>query len=136
MLSMGEETQVIIKWRNMAKDFWYGLLSGIFGLAVSILTVATILRFDWKDKESVIIIATQGIIGLVIIFVTHSNKIKREERMEIDKKIDSKADIKDIEKIQCQIDVMHQTIEHVAKSQEKERVTIEKIYDLLLKDRD
>jgi len=135
MLSMDKQTQ-IIKWRNMARDFWYGLLSGIFGLAVSILTVATILRFDWKDKESVIIIATQGIIGLVVIFVTHSNKIKREERMEIDKKIDLKADFKEIEKIQCQIDMMHQTIEHVAKSQEEEHATIDKIYDLLLKARD
>lgn len=132
---MDKQTQVIIKWRNMAKDFWYGLLAALFGAAIGMLAVATILRFDWKDKESVIIIATQGIIGLVVIFVTHSNKIKREERMEIDKKIDLKADIKDIEKIQCQIDVMHQTVEHVAKSQEEEHATIDKIYDLLLKDR-
>lgn len=132
---MDEKKEVIIKWRNMARDFWYGLLAALFGAAIGMLAVATILRFDWKDKESVIIIATQGIIGLVIIFVTHSNKIKREERMEIDKMIGLKADVKDIEKLQCQIDIMHQTIEHVAKSQEEEHATVDKIYDLLLKDR-
>jgi hypothetical protein len=132
---LGKEEKVLMykNWRNMAREFWYGLLSSLFGAAIGVVVIAVLLKFGWENREGVLILGTQGVIALTIIFVKNSNRMKKEDLRDIDFKIEKKADRKDIEKLQCQIDIMHQTIEHVAKSQEEEHATIDKIYDILIR---
>jgi hypothetical protein len=120
-------------WRNMAREFWHGLLSSLFGAAIGVIIIALLFKIGWSNKEGVLLLGTQGIIALTIIFVKNSNRMKHEELKEINCKIERKADYKDIEKLQCQVDTIHQTIEHVAKRQEEEHATIGKIYDILIR---
>jgi len=121
----------------MARDFWHGLLAGLFGAAIGIIVVAAILKLKWDHREAIVILATQGIVALTVIFVRHSNKIKKEERMEIEAKFEafnkSKAGIEEITRIECLLDVYNENLKHNSQCIEEMHTTIDNVYQFLIK---
>jgi D-arabinose 1-dehydrogenase-like Zn-dependent alcohol dehydrogenase len=117
----------------MAKSFYQSILTWFAGAAIGFILTCLVFKIGWADKERVLILGYGGLASVAILYVKFSSQIKKREMEMINDVLKGKADSKDIEKVQCQIDMIHQTVELVAKSQEEEHTTIDKIYDLLLK---
>lgn len=119
----------------MAKSFWQSILTWFAGCAVGLILTALVFKIGWQNKEQILVLGYGALGSIAILYVKFSAQLNKREREMINEAINKKADAKDIERVQCQIDIMHQTLEHIAKSQEEEHTTIDNIYNLLLKNR-
>jgi hypothetical protein len=117
----------------MARSFLQSILAWFAGTAVALIMTSLIFKIGWQDKERVLIMGYGGLCSIVILYVKFTSQIKKKEMEIIEDKLKQKADVKDLEKFKCQIDVMHETLDYVAKNQEEAHATIDNIYNLLLR---
>jgi len=117
----------------MGRYFWQPILGWVSGFVLCIIITSVVLKLGWKSPYEVLLWG-YATIGSVSVFAwTQFAVRKKEDRMELEEKLSKKADVKDIDNLKCQIDIMHQTVEHIAQSQQEEHATIDNIYNLMLK---
>ena len=117
----------------MARSFWQGILAYVAGAAIGFILVSIFLKIGWENKERVLIMGYGGLTTVVIFYITFSSQIKQKEIAVIDEKINKKADLKELEKIDCKVETMRENIEYMVETQKETHATVENIYQYLLK---
>jgi hypothetical protein len=116
----------------MARSFFQSILTWFAGCAIGVILTSIIFKLGWADKERILVLGYGALLSVVVFYTKFTSQIKRQEMLSIDEKFSKKADSKDIEKVQCQIDIMHQTLDFMVKNQEEEHATVDNIYALLI----
>ena len=109
-----------------------GLLAFIGGCSIAAILITLVFKLDWNSKEHILIVGYGGLASVSVLIYTTSSSMKKREMDEINDKFKEKADVKDIEKIECQIGLINENVKNVADGQEKAHNTIGEIYKLLL----
>jgi hypothetical protein len=120
----------------MARSFWQSILTWFAGCVIGIILTSIILKIGWDSKEHILILGYGGLTSIVIFYVKFTSQIKKKELDLIDQRFKEfeidKADLKDVEKVQVQINSVHQTLSMLANEQAEAHATIDNIYNLLI----
>jgi hypothetical protein len=117
----------------MSRAFWQGMLFYVVGAVIASISIAFVLRIGWDDKEK-IVIAGWGVLAAALGFLyKFLNQISKEEKAELHKKIESKADEKDMVNLKSQMNMMLSNLEFMRDTQAEMHATVENIHNILLK---
>ena len=117
----------------MVRYFWQPILGWFTGLAFCTIITSITLKIGWKNPYEILLWG-YATIGSVSVFAwTQFSMKKKEDRKEMEKILSKKADVKDIETINCKIDLIHRSIDNMSNSQEEQHATVDNIYNLLIK---
>jgi hypothetical protein len=117
----------------MARYFWGPILGWFTGLALCVIITSVALKIGWKNPYEILLWGYATIGSISVFAWTQFSMRRKEDKMELDNILAKKADVKDIENINCKIDLIHQTLDHISNNQEEQHATIDNIYNLLLK---
>jgi uncharacterized coiled-coil protein SlyX len=116
----------------MARSFWQSILTWFAGCAIGVILTSIIFKIGWDSKEHILILGYGGLTSIVVFYVKFTSQIKKKELDLIESKFKEKADSIEVEKVQVQINSMHQTLNFMVTEQQKVSSKMDNIYDLLL----
>jgi len=117
----------------VSRSLFQGMLAYICGSVIAFILLSIIYKIGWADKEKILILGYGGIFSIAIMYGKFSGQMKKEELKEINDKIDRKADTIRVDTLECKVDLLHQSIDHVANGQDELHATVDNIYNLLIK---
>ena len=105
------------------------------GLAIAFIITSVVFRIGWQNKEEVLLWGYAVLSSASIFSWGVFSNMKKGEKKELDDKLKEKANISDIESLNCQMRMFHETLELIAKSQEEVHSTVDSIWGNLMNKR-
>jgi hypothetical protein len=116
----------------MVRYFWQPILGWFGGIAICFVITSFGLRIGWKNPSELLIWG-YAMIGSTSMFAWNAWRSKNtDDRKAFEELLNKKADVAEIQRLQCVIDIMQASLDHIVHSQEEQTATVEKIYDLML----
>jgi hypothetical protein len=108
------------------------VIAWMIGLVICTIITAFVLKIGWQNPQQILIWG-YGILSSASIFAWGIfSQIKARDMKEITDKLEQKADIRDLAKLDCKIELLHESLDHLTESQEEIRATMDNVYKLLL----
>jgi len=102
-----------LKIEIMGRYFWQPILAWFASLAICTIITSIALKLGWESKDHILLWG-YAMIGSASVFAWQVLRSKnKDDKKELEDKLQLKADRKDIEKLQCLFDLMAGTLKHI-----------------------